>query len=194
MDLTRREFAQAAGSLVLLTMCGCGRRGQEQPATRTNIATQPTSAPANTIAGGPPDRGTFEISEDSEATQTAFPIGPPSRYRTPGVYADYRDKWVWLVSDGQKLIALSAICTHRQCPVWWHADEKVFICPCHKSHYTPQGINQPDAKAKRPLERCTLRLIDTPTGTQIEADPAHRFRKDDKVDQFGEPSASLALG
>ncbi len=98
---------------------------------------------------------------------------------------------MWLVSDGKALVALSATCTHLGCTTPYLADQKAFRCPCHGSQFSPEGINAPGGRAKRPLERCTVRLVDTDSGRQIEVDPTRRFRKD--LDQWGDAAASLAL-
>jgi len=30
-------------------------------------------------------------------------------------------------------------CTHKKCVVDWEPEEKVFLCPCHKSRFNPDG-------------------------------------------------------
>lgn len=37
--------------------------------------------------------------------------------------------------------ALSALCTHKGCPVAWRPAEKHFICPCHGGKFDANGKN-----------------------------------------------------
>ncbi|MEZ2330652.1 FAD-dependent oxidoreductase [Mesorhizobium sp. RCC_202] len=59
--------------------------------------------------------------------------------------------------DG-KLYQHSATCTHSGCEVAWNSTEQCWDCPCHGSHFAPDGtvLNGP---AVTPLQR-----IDAPTG------------------------------
>jgi Rieske Fe-S protein len=49
-----------------------------------------------------------------------------------------------------KLMAVSAICTHKGCTVGVNASEHTLDCPCHGSRYTLQGKNV-KGPAVRPL-------------------------------------------
>lgn len=37
--------------------------------------------------------------------------------------------------------ALSALCTHKGCPVAWRPGEKHFVCPCHGGKFDANGRN-----------------------------------------------------
>ena len=54
-----------------------------------------------------------------------------------------------------KLHLCSAVCTHLGCHVHWNSTEQCWDCPCHGSHFAPDGsvLNGP---ALAPLERVTL--------------------------------------
>jgi glycine/D-amino acid oxidase-like deaminating enzyme/nitrite reductase/ring-hydroxylating ferredoxin subunit len=54
---------------------------------------------------------------------------------------------VYRAKDGQ-LIRRSAICTHMGCIVHWNSFEKCWDCPCHGSHFSPDGkvLNGPALK------------------------------------------------
>jgi glycine/D-amino acid oxidase-like deaminating enzyme/nitrite reductase/ring-hydroxylating ferredoxin subunit len=56
--------------------------------------------------------------------------------------------------DG-KLHLCSAVCTHLGCHVHWNSTEQCWDCPCHGSHFAPDGavLNGP---ALSPLERVHL--------------------------------------
>lgn len=52
--------------------------------------------------------------------------------------------------DGQgQLLQLSPACTHMGCIVHWNSFEKCWDCPCHGSHFAPDGsvLNGPAVKA-----------------------------------------------
>lgn len=198
MSITRREFTKAlarttaAGiSLTILGQFGC----EDEPTStskrrkvKANLATEP------------------------------FTIGPISQFDKPGVYDQYKQSHgVWIVRDngytdgntdsnidsntnanGPTLVALSATCTHVGCSVDWDLDIDQFQCPCHESGFTRQGINMPDARASRPLERCTIQRIlaaDSPdadaTGHVIQIDPTVRFRHD--KNEWDNPASMLHL-
>lgn len=39
------------------------------------------------------------------------------------------------------LQALSAVCTHKGCPVAWRPAQKQFVCPCHGGKFDANGKN-----------------------------------------------------
>jgi Rieske Fe-S protein len=66
------------------------------------------------------------------------------------------DLRVALYRDHQgELHALSSVCTHLGCDVWWNDQDKVWDCPCHGSRFAPTGdvIRGP---ALRPLSRVDI--------------------------------------
>lgn len=72
--------------------------------------------------------------------------------------ATYRD-------DRGRLSQCSAKCTHAGCTVQWNSFERCWDCPCHGSHFAPDGtaINAP---AVKPLE----------THDDTKKQPAHAHR------------------
>ena len=64
--------------------------------------------------------------------------GPVSNYASDGVYAAFRNQGFFIVRQGGKLFALSAICTHRRCKLDVERDRS-FYCPCHGSTFDPNG-------------------------------------------------------
>lgn len=46
-----------------------------------------------------------------------------------------------LINNNGKIEAFSKICTHLGCEVEWHADKRIFFCPCHKGYYDANGKN-----------------------------------------------------
>lgn len=89
-----------------------------------------------------------------------FKAGKPSDYPDGEVSEKYKEEQrVWIERQGDKIIAIQAICTHLGCTPRWLALENKFKCPCHGSGFTKDGINF-EGPAPRPLERLAIRLND----------------------------------
>jgi menaquinol-cytochrome c reductase iron-sulfur subunit len=73
-----------------------------------------------------------------------------------------RDGWletvsqpiVYIIKEGGKLKALSAICTHLGCTVPWDPGRNEFVCPCHGGTYSADGthISGPPRRSLDSLE------------------------------------------
>ena len=74
----------------------------------------------------------------SASRERVVNAGPAAQYLADGVYARYRDLGFFIVRRGAKLVAMSAICTHRQCKLDAEPD-KTFYCPCHGSTFDADG-------------------------------------------------------
>jgi len=88
-------------------------------------------------AGGcqvPPDTGR----PPNARKERVVNAGPVSAYASDGVYDRFRDQGFFVIRRGEKLFALSAICTHRKCKLDAQPDQS-FYCPCHGSTFTPEG-------------------------------------------------------
>jgi Rieske Fe-S protein len=64
--------------------------------------------------------------------------GPASDYAADGVYTRFQPQGIFIVRKGEKLFALSAICTHRNCKLTAKPDSS-FFCKCHGSAFDPAG-------------------------------------------------------
>ena len=64
--------------------------------------------------------------------------GPISNYALAGSYDKFRDQGFFVVRRGDKIFALSAICTHRRCKLTVSADYS-YYCDCHGSTFDPNG-------------------------------------------------------
>ncbi len=63
--------------------------------------------------------------------------GPVNSYAADGVYPRFRNQGFFLIRKGERLFALSAICTHKRCKLDAEPDRS-FSCPCHGSTFDPQ--------------------------------------------------------
>ena len=64
--------------------------------------------------------------------------GPAGNYAADGVYTAFRNQGFFIVRQGERLFALSAICTHKRCKLNTELDRS-FYCPCHGSTFDPSG-------------------------------------------------------
>ena len=80
-----------------------------------------------------------------------------------GIVRNGKDKVAVSRDESGKLHLVSAVCTHLGCHVHWNSTEQCWDCPCHGSHFAPDGavLNAP---AIAPLERAHL-----PAGTKAKA-------------------------
>jgi Rieske Fe-S protein len=77
--------------------------------------------------------------------------GLASSYSGEGVYSNFRDQGFFVVRRGDKVLALSAICTHRKCALSAKPDSS-FYCKCHGSTFDPGGhVTKGPAKRDLPV-------------------------------------------
>ncbi len=83
------------------------------------------------------------------------------------VVLEYENKDGWLTDNARtlayvkrvkedKVIAISAGCTHLGCIVTWDEDQKIFKCPCHDGRFDADGkviSGPPPAPLKRHLAK-----------------------------------------
>jgi cytochrome b6-f complex iron-sulfur subunit len=82
---------------------------------------------------------------------------------------DLRGKSLVLVRTGeQEVKALSTVCTHLGCTVYWQKDKKEFYCPCHQGRFDKDG-NVIAGPPPKPLESYH---------TEIEGDNIFIYFKD----------------
>lgn len=69
--------------------------------------------------------------------KVSFPLAELSEGSMKKVVID--GKPVGVIRSGDKLYALSLICTHLGCIVNWHPEVKRLICPCHGGTFDLNG-------------------------------------------------------
>ncbi len=89
-----------------------------------------------------------------------FKVGAPDNFPKNTVDESFKaSQGVWMVNDGQKIFAISIVCTHLGCTPNWMPNESKFKCPCHGSGFTLQGVNF-EGPAPVPLRRYEVSLAD----------------------------------
>ncbi|HEX2282432.1 MAG TPA: Rieske (2Fe-2S) protein [Thermomicrobiales bacterium] len=113
--------------------------------------------------------GPFTVSEDEEWQS----VGPVDDYAVgETVMVTFPDAaplpWsgqvgentAWLQRRGEdEFVAYSHFCTHLGCPVFWFADARLFMCPCHGGVFYDNGevaVEPP----QEPLTRFAVRIHD----------------------------------
>lgn len=77
--------------------------------------------------------------------------GPAANYAADGVYTRFRNQGFFVIRTGEKLFALSAICTHKKCRLTAEPDHS-FNCPCHGSTFDAGGhVTEGPAKRDLPM-------------------------------------------
>lgn len=70
--------------------------------------------------------------------EVTLDAGSANDYATDGVYNSFAGQGFFVVRQGERLFAISAICTHRRCKLKAEADRS-FYCKCHGSTFNPDG-------------------------------------------------------
>jgi nitrite reductase/ring-hydroxylating ferredoxin subunit len=125
---------------------------------------------------------------DSRPTQPAdVDVGPVDRFDADGVWDKWADRHGLLIvrSEG-KLLALSAVCTHKAGHLFRHPDEGAPIkCDKHGGQYDLSGVPV-DGPPKEPLARFAIRLSNQ---RRVFVDRSRTFARD----QWNAPAASIKL-
>ena len=76
---------------------------------------------------------------DKRPPQEALDAGTIDDYTKPGLYDKFaKDHKIILSRLDDKLVAMSALCTHKYCTV--RVEDDGLMCPCHKSYFASDGI------------------------------------------------------
>jgi|SRR6516165_8495483 Rieske Fe-S protein len=99
--------------------------------------------------------GTFAAggcaSERAAGGERVVNAGPASNYAADGLYGAFRERGFFIVRRGERLFALSAVCTHKNCKLKPERDRS-FYCPCHGSTFDPTGhVTKGPAKRDLPV-------------------------------------------
>ena len=73
-------------------------------------------------------------------------------------FQDLRGKDLMIVRTGEREVkALSTVCTHLGCTVYWQKDKEEFYCPCHAARFDKDG-NVLAGPPPKPLESYKVEL------------------------------------
>lgn len=77
-------------------------------------------------------------SDEAFAAAVTFDAGDVKKFDADGVYDSFaKSNKLLILREGEKLIAMSAMCTHRGCVV--KKKDDALICPCHGSTFDNGG-------------------------------------------------------
>ncbi len=130
-DLNRRKFLVSATLTVAgMAACGCGARR---------------------ALGADSDE-----EEDEDIPTGPFDAGALSDYLLAGVVDRFAKKEkIFLVTEGNRLFAPTAICTHRYCTIKVQGDH--YKCPCHGSRFSREG-KRLSGRARRSLPHLGIKV------------------------------------
>ncbi len=75
-------------------------------------------------------------------------------------YKDLQGKDLVIVRTGEREVkAMSTVCTHLGCTVYWEQDREEFYCPCHQGRFDKDG-NVLSGPPPRPLETYKVDIQD----------------------------------
>lgn len=128
------------------------------PPLPTRLAPPPVGAPARHTPAG---RSFYDLPhgrwQDTGLASGDLIEGQPQQVQAGAVRA-------FLVRKGEKVMGLSALCTHLPCELLWKPADKVLACPCHNVAFDTDGyqITSPESYPLPPLPRIQVRV--TPAG------------------------------
>jgi nitrite reductase/ring-hydroxylating ferredoxin subunit len=116
--------------------------------------------------------------------------GSVTEFKRPGVYDKLAaTKKILLVRNGERLVAVSAICTHKactvKCPGGGGGGGGELKCSCHGSLFTPEGEVK-KGPAQVPLPHLGIATNDA---GRVIIDPSQRFAHD----KWGDPKSFVKL-
>ena len=95
---------------------------------------------------------------DALSAERIVDAGPLGDYARDGVHDRFRALGFFVIRRNGKLLALSAICTHRKCKLTAEKDHS-FYCDCHGSTFDPNG-RVTEGPAKRDLPFLSTQVND----------------------------------
>jgi cytochrome b6-f complex iron-sulfur subunit len=106
-------------SILPSSLIGCS----ESSSPSASASATPTTSAATTVAAAP--SGNFKE------------LGTVAQLDKDGQLVSNKISVVRQPNDKTKLLAVSTVCTHKQCDVKWKSDK--YVCPCHEAEFAPDG-------------------------------------------------------
>jgi menaquinol-cytochrome c reductase iron-sulfur subunit len=108
-----------------------------------------------------------------QTVQVNFKYSDVSLNSTWSGSTQYTAAWLRKVGPG-KYVAFAIYCTHLGCPVHWVSAPQIFLCPCHGSVFTANGLVA-GGPAPRPLFRYQTRVRNGRVEIKTEQQPTVGF-------------------
>jgi Rieske Fe-S protein len=110
-------------------------------------------------------------------------VGALADYAQDGVTDTWaKTKKFLIVRESKRIVAVSSVCTHKNCVV--KPKDGLLVCPCHGSRFSTQGSLQ-KGPGKGPLAHLGIQLIDS----RIIVDPSKTFPEN----QWTDPASFIAI-
>jgi glycine/D-amino acid oxidase-like deaminating enzyme/nitrite reductase/ring-hydroxylating ferredoxin subunit len=114
----------------------------------------------------PPPRNARQKEDESEETRDEIGSADELSPGEGGILTEGRAKIAVSRDGGGRLHKVLAKCTHLGCTVHWNSFEQCWDCPCHGSHFAPDGTAT-NAPAVAPLEAVRQKAGDKKTGETV---------------------------
>ncbi len=151
VDPARREFLRSATVAVAAALAGLGAT----PAVSSAL-------PVSAVQGVRSARGVVK-----------YPIPAAD-----SVLIDKDNEAILVRWQGQ-MMAFALACPHQNTALRWSEADKRFICPKHKSNYTPTG-GFIEGRATRGMDRLAIRKV----GAEVEVDMEKLFQEDESPTEW----------
>lgn len=139
--------------------CRVTRREFIRIGSATTLATGFPAIAATAAPGTPasyPVRDVADMAQLKPDAPFAFTYPDDS---SPAVLLRLKQAGAGGIGPGNTIVAYSALCTHKGCPVAYRPERKLLICPCHWSSFDPAKAGQMViGQGSQALPQITLRL------------------------------------
>ena len=108
-------------------VAGLGLAAGVAAGTLLGRATQPGVMPVAGAAIDPVDGRWIDVAAMSDLAE-----GQGKRVKAGGIGA-------FVFRRGQSVTAVSSICSHLPCELWWDGSNSHLACPCHPASFRPDG-------------------------------------------------------
>jgi nitrite reductase/ring-hydroxylating ferredoxin subunit len=149
------------------TAAGAGGAGGQRSLTRRNVLLVAVSGAAASLVGG----GTVWVADRRAVggTETSPRVAPsPGRWVDVGALTDLPQGQgvrvtagavgAYLFRSGDRVAAVSSICSDLPCELGWSAGSRLLVCPCHRKAFTPEGRSTSPSWPHPPLSRVIVRI------------------------------------
>lgn len=99
----------------------------------------------------PPPKKLARPEDDAEEVDDKIDSADALSPGSGGILREGKSEFAIARDEGGQMHRLSAQCTHAGCTVHWNSFEQCWDCPCHGSHFAPDGTAL-NAPAVEPLE------------------------------------------